>query len=52
MCVFMYIINGLLASIQMLILIAAELNSKGENAHFGQTAYKIHYNNSYIRFGT
>ena len=50
--VFMYIINGLLAPIQMLILIAAELNSKGEkNAHFGQTACKICYNNSCIRFG-
>ena len=48
----MYIINGLLAPIQMLILIAAELNSKGEkNAHFGQTACKICYNNSCIRLG-
>ena len=46
----MYLINGHLASIQMLILIATELNSKGENAHFRQTAYKIGY--SCIRFGT
>ena len=38
--------------IQMPILIPAKLNSKGENAHFGQTACKIHYNNLCIRFGT
>ena len=36
----------------MPILIPAKLNSKGENAHFGQTDCKIHYNNLCIRFGT
>ena len=37
--------------IQMPILIPAEVNSKGKNAHFGQTACKIQYNNLRIRFG-
>ena len=38
--------------IQTPIIIPAELKSKGENAHFGQTAYKMHCNNLYIWFGT
>ena len=31
--------------IQTPILIVAEVSSKGENAHFGQTAYRKRYNN-------
>ena len=38
--------------IQTPILIPAELNSEGENAHFGQTAYKIRYKSLCIKFGT
>ena len=45
-------LDGLNALIQTPIIIPAELKSKGENAHFGQTAYKMHCNNLYIWFGT
>ena len=45
-------LDGLNALIQTPIIIPAELKSKGENAHFDQTAYKMRCNNLYIWFGT